>query len=226
MTRNRYSLLGALAALSLALSAAGCSPANDTAATPKEPEPQAQQSQIPAEEPLVQVDDRMPEEGDEVAILETNEGRIVVMFFDDKAPRHVENFKQLIRDGFYDGTRFHRVIPGFMIQGGDPNTKDQARRAEWGTGGPERSVAAEFNNVDHTRGVLSMARTQDPNSAGSQFFIMHDHYPSLNRQYSAFGRVVDGMDVVDKIVVYETEGDLAVNPATIRRATVTTWPIN
>jgi peptidyl-prolyl cis-trans isomerase B (cyclophilin B) len=119
----------------------------------------------------------------------------------DKAPGHVKNFVDLARKGFYDGTTFHRVIPGFMIQGGDPNTKDRnAARERHGTGGPGYVIKAEFNDVPHKRGVVSMARAQDPNSAGSQFFIVVKDSSFLDRQYTAFGRVVRGMEVADKIV--------------------------
>ena len=135
----------------------------------------------------------------EVAVLHTNLGDIVLRFLPDKAPKHVESFKKLAREGFYDGTKFHRVIPGFMIQGGDPNSKHDDR-SRHGTGGPGFQLASEFNDVKHTRGILSAARSSDPNSAGSQFFIMVAAAPSLDRQYSAYGEVLEGMDVVDKIV--------------------------
>jgi cyclophilin family peptidyl-prolyl cis-trans isomerase len=134
----------------------------------------------------------------EVAVLQTNYGRIVVRFFPDKAPRHVESFTRLAREGFYDGTEFHRVIPGFMIQGGDPNSKSGAGPV--GTGGPGYTIKAEFNDVKHKRGILSAARSGHPDSAGSQFFIMVASATHLDGQYSAFGEVVEGLDVVDKIV--------------------------
>ena len=135
------------------------------------------------------------------AVIETKLGQIEIEFFEDKAPGHVKNFLDLARKGFYDGTTFHRVIPGFMIQGGDPNTKDlSASRSRHGTGGPGYTIKAEFNDTSHKRGVVSMARAQDPNSAGSQFFICVADAGFLDRQYSAFGRVVRGMEVADKIV--------------------------
>jgi cyclophilin family peptidyl-prolyl cis-trans isomerase len=135
------------------------------------------------------------------AVIETKHGEIEIEFLQDKAPGHVKNFQDLARKGFYDGTTFHRVIPGFMIQGGDPNTKDpSAPRGRHGTGGPGYTIKAEFNDTSHQRGVVSMARSQDPNSAGSQFFICVADATFLDRQYSAFGRVVRGMEVVDKIV--------------------------
>ena len=165
-----------------------------------------------------------PSDGDEVAILETGKGRIVLMFYPEVAPNHVKNFKDLVAKGFYDGTKFHRVIPGFMIQGGDPNTKKDDRSI-WGMGGPGTHVKAEFNDIPHVRGVLSMARSQDPDSAGSQFFIMHANYPSLDHKYSAFGRVVEGLDVVDKIVKVPAEGDQAIDPVEIKKATIEKWPL-
>ena len=133
------------------------------------------------------------------AIIETNFGNIVIEFFPDKAPRHVENFIKLANDGYYDGTTFHRVIPGFMIQGGDPNTKSDDRSTH-GQGGPGYTINAEFNDISHVRGIVSMARTNDPNSAGSQFFIIVSDSIFLDNQYTVFGRVVEGIDVADKIV--------------------------
>jgi peptidyl-prolyl cis-trans isomerase B (cyclophilin B) len=141
-----------------------------------------------------------PKDGEEVAVIETKFGKIVLKFRADKAPKHVENFKKLARNGFYNGTIFHRVIPGFMIQGGDPNTKDKSKPEMYGQGGPGYSVDAEFNNLNHKRGVLSMARSQDPNSAGSQFYVCVGDSTFLNREYTAFGEAVEGMDVADKIV--------------------------
>jgi peptidyl-prolyl cis-trans isomerase B (cyclophilin B) len=135
------------------------------------------------------------------AIIETRFGEIELEFLPDKAPGHVKNFVNLARKGVYDGTTFHRVIPGFMIQGGDPSTKDpRVPRERHGTGGPGYTVKAEFNDTSHRRGTLSMARAQDPNSAGSQFFICVADATFLDRQYTAFGRVVRGMDVADKVV--------------------------
>lgn len=137
--------------------------------------------------------------GKEVAVIETTHGTIKLEFFEDKAPGHVKNFKDLANKKFYDGTTFHRVIPGFMIQGGDPNSKSDDRSSH-GTGGPGHTIDAEFNDTKHQRGVLSMARSQDPNSAGSQFFICVKDSFFLDGQYTAFGKVVEGMDVADKIV--------------------------
>ena len=134
-----------------------------------------------------------------IAVIETRHGMIKLEFFEDKAPGHVKNFKDLAGKGFYDGTTFHRVIPGFMIQGGDPNSKSE-NRGTHGTGGPGYTIDAEFNDVRHQRGVLSMARSQDPNSAGSQFFICVKDALFLDGQYTAFGRVIEGLEVADKIV--------------------------
>ena len=135
--------------------------------------------------------------------LETSAGAMTLELHPDVAPKHVENFVKLSRDGFYDGTKFHRVLPGFMIQGGDPETKAGDERM-WGTGGPGWTVDAEFNDTHHERGVLSMARSQDPNSAGSQFFVCHGEAGFLDKQYTAFGRLVDGFDVLDQIATAET----------------------
>jgi len=133
------------------------------------------------------------------AIIETKFGKIELKFFPDVAPNHVSNFIELAKKGFYDGTTFHRVIPGFMIQGGDPNSKDPDK-SKHGLGGPGYTVKAEFNNKPHKRGTLSMARSVNPDSAGSQFFICVADAPSLDNQYTVFGEVVSGMDVADKIV--------------------------
>ena len=135
----------------------------------------------------------------EIAVIETKFGKIEVQFFKDKAPGHVKNFKDLAKKGFYDGTIFHRVIPGFMIQGGDPNTKSDDR-SNHGMGGPGYSIKAEFNDTPHKRGILSMARSQDPNSAGSQFYIVVKDSAFLDGQYTAFGKVLSGMTVADQIV--------------------------
>ncbi len=137
---------------------------------------------------------------EEIAIIDTRHGKIKLRFFPDVAPGHVENFKKLAKSGFYDGTTFHRVIPGFMIQGGDTLSKDASNKALHGTGGPGYTIDAEFSKKPHKRGTLSMARSQDPNSAGSQFFICVADASFLDGQYTVFGEVIDGLDVVDKIV--------------------------
>lgn len=140
----------------------------------------------------------------QIAVIETNFGNIVIQLFPDVAPGHVENFVKLAQDGFYDGSTFHRVIPGFMIQGGDPNSKDEDRSND-GQGGPGYTINAEFSDVPHKRGILSMARAQDPNSAGSQFFIVVADSNFLDGQYTVFGEVIEGMDVADKIVNVERD---------------------
>ena len=142
-----------------------------------------------------------------LAVVQTDMGDITIKFFYDRAPKHVENFIDLAAKGFYDGTMFHRVIPGFMIQGGDPLTKKaEDPRRPYGTGGnvdasgKEVRIKAEFNDTSHRRGVVSMARASDPNSASSQFFIVVKDSPFLDHQYTAFGEVVSGIEVADKIV--------------------------
>jgi len=135
----------------------------------------------------------------EVAIIKTTEGEMVLEFWSDVAPKTVENFKKLAKQGFYDGTAFHRIIKGFMIQGGDPKTKDVSKEEEWGTGDPGYKIKAEFNSRKHTRGVLSMARSNDPDSAGSQFFVMLGDAPSLDGKYTGFGKLIKGEDVLMKI---------------------------
>lgn len=140
----------------------------------------------------------------EVAVIKTNQGDLVIEFWPEVAPNTVANFQKLAKQGFYDGTCFHRVIKGFMIQGGDPLTKDEANRARWGTGDPGYKIKAEFNDRSHVRGVVSMARSQDPDSAGSQFFICHGNPTFLDRQYTAFGKLIRGDDVLEKIATTAT----------------------
>ena len=134
------------------------------------------------------------------AIIKTKFGDIEVTFNPDVAPRHVENFVKLAKSGFYNGTIFHRVIPGFMIQGGDPNTKDSLKKDTYGQGGPGHTVKAEFSDIPHKRGIVSMARAADPDTAGSQFFIVVEDSRFLDRKYSVFGEVTKGIGVADKIV--------------------------
>lgn len=135
----------------------------------------------------------------EVAVVSTTKGEFVLEFWPEVAPKTVANFKKLASEGFYDGTSFHRIIAGFMAQGGDPLTKDLDQEARYGTGDPGYKIAAEFNNRKHTRGVISMARSADPDSAGSQFFLMLGDAPHLDGQYSGFGKVIKGQEVLDKI---------------------------
>ena len=135
----------------------------------------------------------------EVAVISTTQGDMVLEFWPDVAPKTVENFKKLAGDKFYDGTAFHRIIKGFMIQGGDPYTKDPSKEAMWGQGDPGYKIKAEFNDRKHVRGVLSMARSQDPDSAGSQFFICLEPASHLDGQYTAFGKLIKGEDVLMKL---------------------------
>ena len=134
------------------------------------------------------------------AVIKTKFGDIEIKFLPDVAPKHVENFIKLAKAGFYNGTIFHRVIPGFMIQGGDPNTKDSLKKGAYGQGGPGHNVKAEFSDLPHKRGMVSMARAQNPDSAGSQFFIVVEESRFLDRKYTIFGEVVKGIGVADKIV--------------------------
>ena len=135
----------------------------------------------------------------EVAVIKTGEGDMVVEFWTDAAPNTIDNFKKLARAGFYNGTAFHRIVKGFMIQGGDPLTKDLANESRFGTGDPGYKIKAEFNDHSHDRGVISMARSQDPDSAGSQFFICLAPVHRLDHQYTTFGKLIKGDDVLEKI---------------------------
>lgn len=190
-----------------ALALAACNkdePAATDSSASKEPEAPKEEGPMPGDQ---------LKDGEEVAILETGKGRIVIRFFPNKAPKHVENFKKLVSSGFYNGTKFHRTIEGFMIQGGDPNTK-KGDPSTWGAGDPGYSIDAEFNDVRHKRGIVSAARSSDPNSAGSQFFVVvSDTSPqggpwdNLDGQYTVFGEVVSGMEAVDQIVKTPLIGD-------------------
>ena len=140
------------------------------------------------------------------AIINTNLGNIQLELLSDIAPETVRNFIKLAKSGFYDGTLFHRVIPKFMIQGGDPNTKE-SDKSTWGTGGPGYNIKAEFNSRSHLRGIVSMARSSDPDSAGSQFFIVTSDSTFLDRQYTVFGQITDGMEIADKIVNLPRDGN-------------------
>ena len=181
-----------ICAVGLALSLAAA-PAQEA----KEPKPEQKKSEPNKES--------KPVNTNEVAVIKTSEGEMALEFWPDVAPGHVENFKKLAQKGFYDGTCFHRVIKGFMIQGGDPLTKDEANQGRWGTGDPGYKIKAEFSDKPHVRGVLSMARSQDPNSAGSQFFICHGDPRFLDKQYTAFGKLIKGDDVLEKIATTPTQ---------------------
>ena len=149
----------------------------------------------------------------EVAVIKTSEGDMVIQFWTDAAPGTIENFKKLARQGFYDGTTFHRIVKGFMIQGGDPNSKDPAKENSYGQGGPGYNIKAEFNDHSHDRGVISMARSQDPDSAGSQFFICLAPVHRLDHQYTTFGKLIKGQDVLEKIGDIEVTGNSMGEPS-------------
>jgi peptidyl-prolyl cis-trans isomerase B (cyclophilin B) len=242
------SLILLLAALIFGVLAAGCAESPEAQPTPKDVDTSSSDTSAPDNAPSKQpvVEESMPEEpveaagstadapneGELVGVLETTEGRIVVRFFPDVAPQHVAQFKKLINKGFYDGTRFHRCIPGFMIQGGDPYSTDIGMAGRWGTGGytengKEVNIPAEFNDIKHTPGILSTARSNSPNSASSQFFLMHADYPSLDGQYTVWGTTVEGLDVIDAIVNTGTQGG-QVNPTQavmIESYTLQYWPV-
>ena len=166
-----------------------------------------------------------------VVTLTTTQGDISLRFFPETSPEHVKNFVTHCKTGLYEGTCFHRVIPGFMIQGGDPNSKDEDPNNDGMGGysylGEGTNLNAEFNDIPHKRGILSMARSQSPNSAGSQFFIMHQDYPSLDGQYTVFGEVVDGIEVVDAIVsTPRNRRDRPDTPQCIDKIVVEEWPVS
>ena len=163
-----------------------------------------------------------------VIILETNQGKIVIELFYSDAPNHVNNFLMLSKSGYYENTFFHRIIPGFMIQGGDPNTIEGDPNS-WGMGGPDKKLNAEFNSIKHNRGIVSMARSQDPNSAGSQFFIVHKDSNFLDEQYTVFGRLItdESFQTLDKIASVETdERDRPINPEQVRITKVSVLPMS
>jgi cyclophilin family peptidyl-prolyl cis-trans isomerase len=178
-------------------------PANDTAVATSTTETNttttASDTAATAAAPAAEQEKPMSDYENKVAEIHTSAGEIDVRFYPDVAPNHVRNFIDLAQKGFYNGTKFHRVIPGFMIQGGDPNTIS-GDPSTWGTGGSPSNVKAEFNSISHKRGIVSMARSQDPNSASSQFFIVVADSTFLDNQYTVFGQVTKGMDVADKIV--------------------------
>lgn len=198
MFKRNKALYFMMSILALAILLVGCGKAT-------EEEPAETTTETPKEEPKEQAVDYSADvkENPVVTITMENDEQIVLELEPTVAPNSVANFISLIEDGYYDGLIFHRVIPGFMIQGGDSSGD--------GTGGPGYSIDGEFssngfeNNMKHERGVLSMARAQDPNSAGSQFFIMTDETASLDGEYAAFGKVIEGMETVDAIVANETD---------------------
>lgn len=204
----------------------GCQPeekpedtsASEPAAT-KEPEPEQKPTGPNPGDPVA--------DGEEVAVMETDKGRIVIRFFPNKAPKTVENFKKLATEKFYEGVKFHRTIQGFMIQGGDPNSK-KGNPATWGTGGPGYMIDDEIAGLDHKPGIMSMANA-GPNSGGSQFFIMTGDDPGLNPKHAIFGEVVEGMDVVSIIEKTEVTDDngtvVPAKAAVIKSIKIEKWPI-
>jgi peptidyl-prolyl cis-trans isomerase B (cyclophilin B) len=184
-----------LCALSLVLGFASAYAQDAKKETAETKKPEAKQETKPEEKPV---------NVKEVAVIKTTEGEMVIEFWPEVAPNTVENFKKLAKQGFYDGTCFHRVIKDFMIQGGDPLTKDAAKENLWGTGDPGYKIKAEFNDRHHDRGVISMARSAHPDSAGSQFFICHGAPRFLDKQYTAFGKLIKGDDVLEKIATTPT----------------------
>jgi peptidyl-prolyl cis-trans isomerase B (cyclophilin B) len=183
--------------------------ATGTAWAADPPAPAATKEKAPAvakEKAATAAKEKVSAAADEVGIIETTKGKMVVEFWPKEAPETVANFKKLARQGFYDGTGFHRIIQNFMIQGGDPNSKNP-KALDLGTGGPGYTIKDEFNSHQHVKGVLSMAHTGAPNSAGSQFFIMHGTAAHLDGQYTAFGHLIQGMDVLDAIAATPVEGN-------------------
>ena len=203
-----------------------CAPANDkntgtqtestasetSATTASQPAPAPEAKAAEEEKPMSNYENKIAE-------LHTSMGEIDLRFFPEVAPNHVKNFIDLSEKGFYNGTKFHRVIEGFVIQGGDPNTVS-GPRGTWGTGGSGKNVNAEFNSIHHGRGILSMARSRDINSASSQFFICVADVPSLDNQYTVFGQVTKGMDVVDKIVAASKGMENPSEPVTLEKVVV------
>ena len=199
MKRSMYVILAAVV-LSVIFST-GCKKSQNTSTKGSEMQEVLTPEQIAQWQEKLKTIEAVPVEAGEIGVIETNLGTIKFKFFTDAAPNHCANFKKLANSGFYDGTTFHRVIPGFMIQGGDINSRND-NPLDDGTGSPGYTINAEFSSIlKHKRGIVSMARKgNDINSAGSQFFIMVADYPSLDGQYSIFGEVIEGMDVADKIV--------------------------
>ncbi len=217
-----------LVSMALTIACFACAPANKESATQSDTSvtatSSAETSAPPAatSEPATKAKENPPmtDYKDKVAELHTTAGEIDIRFFPDVAKNHVQNFIDLAQKGFYNGTKFHRIIPGFMIQGGDPNTKT-ADTSSWGTGGSGKNVSAEFSTVSHKRGIVSMARAQDPNSASSQFFIVVKDSTFLDNQYTVFGQVTKGMDVADKIVsAPRGANDRPNNPTTITKIVI------
>ena len=175
-------------------------PATDTSATNRVTETTLTPEALP------EYEETMHNKNNPVAVLETTAGTIEIELYEDAMPITAGNFKKLVNEGFYDGIKFHRVIDGFMIQGGDPNTKE-SDKSVWGQGGPGYNLKAEFNSRSHLRGIVSMARASDPDSAGSQFFIVTSDSTFLDKQYTVFAEVVEGLEIADKIVNLPRDGN-------------------
>ena len=204
-SRSVFGLAIILTALFALMLIAGCGGTSKDSSTKEGDSAESSDNQADNSEADKNAPEEPVYEGNEtVVILKTNQGDITIRFFTETSPEHAKNFITLAENGTYAGTLFHRVIPGFMIQGGDPNSKDDDPNNDGMGGysykGPGTNIDEEFNDIPHTRGILSMARSQSVNSAGSQFFVMHQAYPSLNGKYTVFGEVVDGIEVVDFIV--------------------------
>ena len=214
-----------LALLPLFAFMAGCNSADSTNGTPKSDGSLQDNYSTPVAPPTVAPTFAKPKDGEEVAVISTKFGNIVFKFRSDMAPKTVENFKTLANKGFYDKTIFHRIIPDFMIQGGDPNTKDLKKVASYGQGDPGYKVKAEFNSIDHKRGIVSMARSQDVDSAGSQFFVVTTDHPDLNNKYTAFGEVVSGMEIADKIVAQPRGANDLPNERIEMTVKIAKWPV-
>jgi peptidyl-prolyl cis-trans isomerase B (cyclophilin B) len=214
MKRVLFACLIAIAACTPASrDATDTTASSDRATTTANTETATATTAAPEEKPMSYYENK-------VAELHTTAGDIAIRFYPDVAPGHVKNFIDLAEKGFYNGTKFHRVIPGFMIQGGDPNTK-AGDPGTWGTGGAENNVKAEFSTVSHKRGIVSMARSNHPDSASSQFFIVVKDSTFLDKQYTVFGAVTKGMDVADKIVsVPKDANDRPNAPVTITTITI------
>lgn len=241
-------LLLIFGALVIAFFAIGCAkepepgapePAAASSTGGDEPEPQVEEPEGPyadnrlmpdemTEEMKADMEKAKPADGEEVAVFNTSKGKVVVMLYEKVAPETVANFKKLVNDDFYNGTRFHRCIPGFMIQGGDPESKDMSKSGMWGMGGPGYNINDELNPIKHEKGVLSMAHA-GPNTGGSQFFIMDGTADHLNYVHTAFGRVVSGQDVVEKIIATgDPNQNGAVKPeeaVVIESLEIKPWPV-
>ncbi len=207
LTRARWIVLSLTAAVSLMAAVSGFA--------------QERMAPAPSQEELMAIEQTKVDP--EIAIMETSKGTIKIGFFPDVAPNHVARFKELAREGFYDGILFHRVIPNFMIQAGDPQTKDpNCDRRMMGSGGSDKpNLKAEFNDRLHYPGTLSAARAQSPNSANSQFFLCHARSPWLDNKYTVYGHVIEGMEVIDAIATADRDkGDNPIEPIKIISVTI------